>query len=410
MNPTPGDMAGPTAAAPSPPTTPPPTTVTTPTSPPGDLLDGLLHGRNRQLARAAAIAVTILADWVIRTVGWLAGADFVVLDRGDVTHVRYSVILIFGTSVATVGWLVITLLERLTVRARGIWTAGALSLLTLSGVPIVYSIASMPTKISLAIINVTTAAIVVPVFRRTVVITKRRSSARNTALFVFLIACFYADFFVWSRFYTFDPGISSSARESVGRELSPLEHPWYYPWLITHIIGATIALAGCSFQVWPWLRRRYPAVHRWSGRVYIFAGVVPGALSGLVVEAFWPFSISTAFQQVALSLLWLGVTGLGLYYAIRRNTTEHRRWMIRSFALTASVIIETAIRWPIEEITRGDYDTLLAGNNDVFQQITAVNDNWMGLVLAILLSEGYLELERRREIAVRREPTALQAT
>ena len=29
-------------------------------------------------------------------------------------------------------------------------------------------------------------------------------------------------------------------------------------------------------QVWPWLRTRYPDVHRRTGRVYVFAGVLPG--------------------------------------------------------------------------------------------------------------------------------------
>ena len=52
--------------------------------------------------------------------------------------------------------------------------------------------------------------------------------------------------------------------------------------LIGHIAFGSIALITCSLQVWPWLRRHHPKAHRISGRLYVFAGVLPSGLLAVV--------------------------------------------------------------------------------------------------------------------------------
>ena len=50
-------------------------------------------------------------------------------------------------------------------------------------------------------------------------------------------------------------------------------HASYYPLLVTHIfLGSVALLAGC-LQVWPWLRRSRPVIHRVSGRIYVAAAL-----------------------------------------------------------------------------------------------------------------------------------------
>jgi len=132
---------------------------------------------SRFWARAAAIACAILVNWVIRTIGWLAGANFVVLDRGETTYVTYGVLAIFTTGVSVVGWIILAGLERVTRFARGIWTTGACCLLALSGVPIVFANANLPTKIFLAIINTATAVVVVSAMRSTTLPRRGRTTS-----------------------------------------------------------------------------------------------------------------------------------------------------------------------------------------------------------------------------------------
>lgn len=111
----------------------------------------------------------------------------------------------------------------------------------------------------------------------------------------------------------------------------------YYPLLVTHIfLGSLVLLAAC-LQVWPWLRRTHPAVHRWSGRIYVAA-----ALSASVcVMIIAPMGLHGANQQVAntiLAALWFGTTLAGFRAIRQRRFADHRRWMLRSFALSFSIV------------------------------------------------------------------------
>jgi len=81
-------------------------------------------------------------------------------------------------------------------------------------------------------------------------------------------------------------------------------HRGYYPLLVSHIfLGSLVLLAAC-LQVWPWLRRSHPAVHRWSGRVYVVAALA----ASLCVMIIAPMGLHGPNQQVANLLIvewWL---------------------------------------------------------------------------------------------------------
>lgn len=104
-----------------------------------------------------------------------------------------------------------------------------------------------------------------------------------------------------------------------------------------HIGLAPVALALLPFQFWQGLRRRRPAWHRWIGRGYGLAILLSG-LGGLKM------AFETTAGPVAgvgfgiLALLWLGVTGRGIWLAIQGRIADHRRWMIRSGALTFAAV------------------------------------------------------------------------
>lgn len=53
----------------------------------------------------------------------------------------------------------------------------------------------------------------------------------------------------------------------------------YYPLLVTHIFLGAVALLAACLQLWPWLRRSRPAIHRWSGRIYIGAALTASCAS-----------------------------------------------------------------------------------------------------------------------------------
>jgi uncharacterized membrane protein YozB (DUF420 family) len=235
---------------------------------------------------------------------------------------------------------------------------------------------------------------------------RRRGRASGIAVGVLAVLVLAAFGDIWQRWGQFNPRLGSSARAAAGIPINPVEHPWYFPILLLHVMGATVALATCVLQVWPGLRRRHPRVHRNVGRVYVFAGVYPATFFGLAVEMFWPFSAATAVQQVFLALLWLFVTTYGWMLVRRGRIVDHRRWMLRSFALTTSVMVETAIEIPIDLLFRTVLHTELAGSKYIFMQVSSATDNWLGMVLAILAVEWWFERERLRRRSATRRPAA----
>lgn len=101
----------------------------------------------------------------------------------------------------------------------------------------------------------------------------------------------------------------------------------------SHAFGGAIAALIGPFQLITRVRTSWPKVHRWLGRTYLIA-VLAGGLAGLY---FAPVSSAGTVGRVGfatLAVFWL-FSGTRAYLAIRRGKVqEHRRWMLRNYALT----------------------------------------------------------------------------
>ena len=103
--------------------------------------------------------------------------------------------------------------------------------------------------------------------------------------------------------------------------------------LYSHAAASSIALALVPIQLWPKIRDRWPALHRWTGRLYGVA-VLVGGITGFLIalNALGGPVGQTGFAVLAVA--WVATTGIGIWQARSRNFADHRRWMIRSSALT----------------------------------------------------------------------------
>jgi hypothetical protein len=170
----------------------------------------------------------------------------------------------------------------------------------------------------------------------------------------------------------------------------------HYLLLTGHVLFGSIALLTCCLQVWPWLRRQHPRVHRISGRVYVLAGVLPGGLLALVASLIAVQKVPGIIGNVALSLLWLGTTFAGFRAARQRRFREHRQWMIRSFALCTSIVtnrawigIWIAVLLPFQDrIYGGDFDALLSD--------AVVASIWSSWVVNLIIAEWWMARRPRR--------------
>ncbi len=116
-----------------------------------------------------------------------------------------------------------------------------------------------------------------------------------------------------------------------------LGNPLGVPWLFVHVAGAVTALTLGSLQFLPALRCGGGPLHRWIGRVYLLACLIGGG-AGLVLApgSFAGPVAATGFASLAV--IWISVNLLGWQAAVQGRLVDHRRWMIRSWALTLAAV------------------------------------------------------------------------
>ena len=114
-------------------------------------------------------------------------------------------------------------------------------------------------------------------------------------------------------------------------------HFAHAPVLWTHALAAGAALGLMPFQFWRGLRNRRRDLHRWLGRAYVLA-ILLGGLSGLFMAFFTMTGLVAGAGFFALALAWLGTTGMAFAKARAGDIDSHRRWMIRSAALTFAAV------------------------------------------------------------------------
>jgi len=111
----------------------------------------------------------------------------------------------------------------------------------------------------------------------------------------------------------------------------------YLSTLRLHIIGGMGALLTGPWQFSPRLRARALHVHRWIGRGYLLS-VLLGSLAGFAMATVSKAGLPAHAGFGALAIAWL-FTSVQAYRAILGGrVAEHRRWMIRSFALTLAAV------------------------------------------------------------------------
>ncbi len=106
-----------------------------------------------------------------------------------------------------------------------------------------------------------------------------------------------------------------------------------------HVLIAALIVAAGQIQLVPAIRRHYPKVHRCSGWFYMLASVVVSVAGAYLV---WSRErvIGSLIQDIGVTvggILTLLFVPIALYYAIKRNFIQHRRWALRLFMVVSAV-------------------------------------------------------------------------
>ena len=144
-------------------------------------------------------------------------------------------------------------------------------------------------------------------------------------VFAFTVASFYSltalrgDYHKWKFTNGYVPGLS------IGNSA-----------VIMHVASAAFVMLAGAVQLVPQIRNRFPAFHRWNGRIYMLTAVTL-SVAGLYMT--W-FRGSVGDLSVHLGstlgavLIWL-CGGMALHYALARDFKTHRRWALRFFLVVS---------------------------------------------------------------------------
>jgi hypothetical protein len=123
----------------------------------------------RRRTRAAAVGAAVLAPaaiWLIAVP--LLGIDLRVVQASGKppAEITLPMVLVTALAASLAGWGLLALLERLTRRARAVWTASAAVALVVSFVPLLTPGTSATSRTVLAVLHLTVAAILIPYLAR----------------------------------------------------------------------------------------------------------------------------------------------------------------------------------------------------------------------------------------------------
>ncbi len=107
--------------------------------------------------------------------------------------------------------------------------------------------------------------------------------------------------------------------------------------LFSHIVPAIIALALLPLQFSHRLRKAWLGLHRWVGRLYGLS-ILIGGVAGFSLALNTDAGTFAATGFALLAVFWIGTTAYAVYLAMQKRIAEHRRWMIRSAALTLAAV------------------------------------------------------------------------
>ncbi|TWJ14662.1 putative membrane protein DUF2306 [Stackebrandtia albiflava] len=175
----------------------------------------------------------------------------------------------------------------------------------------------------------------------------------------------------------------------------------HYLLLSAHVVMGTVTMVCCCLQVWPWLRTTRPAVHRLTGRIYVIV-VVPAALLALVSSVLQDVPVPGRIGNATLAVLWLVTTLAGYRAARRRRFAEHRRWMLRSFALCFSIVVNRLWTGVLVAALQPALEGYYGGDAQALFVDAGVAGIWISWVVNLLVVEWWIERGSRVRRAVAR--------
>jgi uncharacterized membrane protein len=108
---------------------------------------------------------------------------------------------------------------------------------------------------------------------------------------------------------------------------------WIQKALLVHAATAGVALLLTPLGTSTRLRRRWPKLHRVSGRILTMA-ILTSSIAGLLIAQVSYAGLGGKIGFTLLAILWATAAVRSVFAARKRNYANHRRWAVYTCALT----------------------------------------------------------------------------
>lgn len=105
-----------------------------------------------------------------------------------------------------------------------------------------------------------------------------------------------------------------------------------------HIFAGMFCISAALVQFSKMILKKARAIHRWSGRVYVFVVLFFGAPTGLYMSFFAKGSFWERALFMFMAIFWFYTTLNGLSSILKKNVLAHKIWMIRSYAMALTAV------------------------------------------------------------------------
>jgi hypothetical protein len=113
---------------------------------------------------------------------------------------------------------------------------------------------------------------------------------------------------------------------------------FYYTCFYIHIAAGSLCIGAALIQFSRYILKKSKAIHRFSGKIYVFVVLFLGAPTGL----FMSFFAKGSFWERALFMFmagwWFITTLYGLTTIHKRNIIAHKVWMMRSYSMAMTAV------------------------------------------------------------------------
>ena len=142
-----------------------------------------------------------------------------------------------------------------------------------------------------------------------------------------------------------------------------------------HALSAIFVLPAGFTQFSAKIRRSYPAIHRYSGWLYVGTTLLLAAPTGFVIGIYANGGLSSQLAFCLLGALWFYFTAMAVVSIKKKDFLAHRQWMLRSFALALSAITLRAWKYVLVALFHPK-------PMDVYIVVA-----WLGWVLNLVIAE-----------------------